>query len=214
MQIVAETKLIDLVKFLKRAYNLTLHIMNTSIDFQNEMIGGKDLYSRAKINKKTEVIFLINDSTEVDNLIQFIYHTMGILVEIRNINGVKLSNKTTIKDGSNIISASEEIDSVKNNIDTAVEILKLKSYSDLDWFFRVLEKCVYKAKTIDDKWLVIKALILAAEKNEYFPIEHGLLIIQRCFNDDNQIKAVYSQMSNSHSNNVSLMASKLSGWID
>jgi hypothetical protein len=214
MQIVAETKLIDLVKFLKRAYNLTLHIMNTSIDFQNEMIGGKDLYSRAKINKKKEVIFLINDSTEVDNLIQFIYHTMGILVEIRNINGVKLSNKTTIKDGSNIISASEEIDSVKNNIDTAVEILKLKSYSDLDWFFRVLEKCIYKAKTIDDKWLVIKALILAAEKNEYFPIEHGLLIIQRCFNDDNQIKAVYSQMSNSHSNNVSLMASKLSGWID
>jgi hypothetical protein len=188
--------------------------MNTSIDFKNEMIGGKGLYSRTKINKKTEVIFVINDSTEVDNLIQFIYHTMGILVEIRNINGVKLSNKTTIKDGSNIISASEEIDSVKNNIDTAVEILKLKSYSDLDWFFRVLEKCIYKAKTIDDKWLVIKALILAAEKNEYFPIEHGLLIIQRCFNDDNQIKAVYSQMSNSHSNNVSLMASKLSGWID
>jgi len=214
MQIVVETKYIDLAKFLKKTYNLTLHIINTSIDFKNEMIGGKGLYSRTKINKKTEVIFVINDSTEVDNLIQFIYHTMGILVEIRNINGVKLSNKTTIKDGSNIISASEEIDSVKNNIDTAVEILKLKSYSDLDWFFRVLDKCVYKAKTIDDKWLVIKSLILAAEKNEYFPIEHGLLIIQRCFNDNNQIKAVHNLMSNSHSNNVLLMASKLSDWID
>jgi hypothetical protein len=210
MQIVVETKYIDLAKFLKKTYNLTLHIMNTSIDFKNEMIGGKGLYLRTKINKKTEVIFVINDSTEVDNLIQFIYHTMGILVEIRNINGVKLSNKTTIKDGSNIISASEEIDSVKNNIDTAVEILKLKSYSDLDWFFRVLDKCVYKAKTIDDKWLVIKSLILAAEKNEYFPIERGLLIIQRCFNDNNQIKAVHNLMSNSHSNNVLLMASKLS----
>jgi len=214
MKIVAETKFIDLVKFLKRTYNLTLHIMHTSIDFQNEMIGGKGLYSRTKINKKTEVIFVINDTTEVDNLIQFIYHTMGILVEIRNINGVKLSDKTTIKDGSIITPPSGDTGSVKNDINNAMKVVKSKNYSDLDWFFRILDNSVYKSETVDEKWLVINALIMTAEKSEYFPIERGLQIIQRCFNDNNQIKSIHSLMLNSQSNNVLLMASKVSDWID
>jgi hypothetical protein len=90
-----------------------------------------------------------------------------------------------------------------------MEVIKSESYSDLDWFFRILEKSIYKAKTVDEKWLVIKNLILMSEKSEHFPIERGLQIIQRCSNDDNQIKAAYSLMLNSHSENVLLMASKL-----
>jgi hypothetical protein len=207
MKIVAETKFIDLAKFLKKTYGLDLHVINSSID-------DRALDLRTKINKKIEVSFAINNSTEAGDMIHFIGHIMGELVEIRNINGVKLSDKTTIKDGSIITPPSGDTGSVKNDINNAMEVVKSKNYSDLDWFFRILDNSVYKSETVDEKWLVINALIMTAEKSEYFPIERGLQIIQRCFNDDNQMKSVYSQMSNSHSNNVLLMASKLSDWID
>ncbi len=209
MQIQTKTKLVDIVRFLQRTYNIYLRAVNSNFDLKDESIKVENFYKSKRNIKKAEIIFVINDVTVISDLINFFHKKLGLSVEVRDINGVKLLGEITIKHAIEFPESQTKKNTVENDVITVNEILKLGSNYDSDLLFRVLNNSAYKAHTIDEKWLVIKTLISSAEKMEYFSVKQGLVVVTQCFTESSQLEKIYDLMLHSNSHNVLRMASKL-----
>ena len=212
MEIKINTKLFDLIKYLKNEYNLSLHGWRSN-DFKNDSIIVADCNTSTFNKLNNKIFFTVTGSTTAGELVRFIYDESGTTVEIRNNNSVKLSDITYLEDGINLPAPPTQASSVVDDINNVMKISNSGSYSDWDWTFRVLAKAAYKSTDTDEKWLVINALISLAEMYDDFSIIQGKHVIDQCFLDRQNIVDVYNLMINSKCSHVVSMATKLESRI-
>ena len=131
---------------------------------------------------------------------------MGVLLELRNQNGIKIADQQTLEEGRLItglqVSSSRTIDS---NIHAALNLANNSYYYDADWVRRIFEKAVYKANSSGEKRQLIEAAITIGEKSPKFSMKDVLLLLIFICKEKPDFVQAHAILSTSDNTEVALL---------
>jgi hypothetical protein len=165
-----------------------------------------------KLSEK--IFFLIDEDTVVSELIHFFYKEGGLSIELRNKDGIKLTNEITLKQVRDILPIPSSSGSIEDDLKVATRIASSGDYYDTDWVVRILEKAAYKANSYSDKLLIIDELVSLIQKNNQLSLKQNLNVIDSCFKEKEDHKKVYNKLLESNNSNAIVLANKLNERLE
>lgn len=148
----SESKISNVINFLKENYSISVNIVNGKKEY--------DLESSLEHTKE----LIINDSTTILNIRDFFSKKYNLDMEFYISETGKLPLYISLSEVELFINNIKHKKSLIGKIELAKEmILNQKSYSDIDWCFRFLEKIILKIEA-DNEIEAFKSLLKSVKE--------------------------------------------------
>ena len=149
----SESKILNVINFLKENYGIATNIINQK----------NTEYSLKNSLKKTETL-RIDDSTKIISIKDFFSTKYNLNMEFYISETGKLPLHISLSEVGLFAEKTKYKKSLIGKIELAKQmILNQKSYNDIDWCFRFLEKIILEIKT-DKEIEALKSLLESVEK--------------------------------------------------
>lgn len=162
-------------------------------------------------SRPTSISFPITGSTTVFELQKFLSSVGSLSIELRTFNGTKLSGNVRLEDGKQIEpSPLSNTRNFETSIHSALTIAKNSNlYSEVDWVQKIFENVARKVNSMEEKKIMIGALVELGENNSQFTSQRLLSILILFCQDDSDYDEATKIFSKSDNAEIEMLLTEI-----